>query len=79
MKTVGELKKYLEEIPDNTPIAMYQDGMEQSGYLPRVHVRASNMALVKVPTYDRFDGTNYSYERYESYTDGPTERVILFG
>lgn len=79
MKTAGELKKYLENIPDNTPIAMYRDDMERHGYLPGVCVRASDMTLVSVPTYDRFDGTNYSYERYESYTDGPTEKVILFG
>ena len=31
-RTVGELKEYIKNLPDDTPIISYQSDMEKSGY-----------------------------------------------
>lgn len=82
-KTVGELKKLLADIPDNTPIVQYHSDMERSGYMPGGYLRKEAFNPVTKQTWDRFDGTDYSYTSYEMVynenqkTSDTVEAVIL--
>ena len=65
MKTVKELKEFLNDLPDNMPIVHYENGMEKRGYLSGVYISTKNMQIVKKDTYDAFDYTPYSYKAYK--------------
>lgn len=60
-KTVGELKEYIKNLPDDTPIISYQSDMEKSGYQSISCASTQKMVTEKRETYDAFDYTPYSY------------------
>lgn len=62
MKTVGDLKKFIDNLPDNMPLAIYRSDMETSGYRNNLSCKVTNMTKDTKYTWDRFDGTDYSYE-----------------
>ena len=62
MKTVKELKEFLKDLPDDTPIVQFTSNMERDGYLLGASARVATMTKTKKSTWDRFDGTPYSYE-----------------
>ena len=70
IENVGELKKLLADIPDDTPVAQYRENMETSGYFNNCYINIRKATKVKKHTYDRFDGTDYSYEVFERDENG---------
>ena len=56
-KTVGELKEYIKNLPDDTPIISYQSDMEKSGYQSISCASTQKMVTEKRETYDAFDYT----------------------
>ena len=60
-RTVGELKEYIKNLPDDTPIISYQSDMEKSGYQSISCASTQKMVTEKRETYDAFDYTPYSY------------------
>ena len=75
--TVGELKEFLAAVPDSTPIAYYEDGMEKHGFMTGVHANVRNMEKEVVKTYDAFDYTPYHYERLNTVAEGGTPYLTL--
>lgn len=70
MKTVGELKSFLKDVPDDVLLVKYRSDMETSGYRNDFYCSVTNMSKHKKDAYDRFDGTDYSYEVYEPDENG---------
>lgn len=77
IKTVGELREILQNLPNDMPLLSYQSDMEKSGYVNRVYIDALNMAIKEKKTYDTFDYTPYSYKVYVPSAQG--EECIVFG
>lgn len=77
IKTVGELREILQNLPNDMPLLSYQSDMEKSGYVNKVYIDALNMAIKEKKTYDAFDYTPYSYEVYAPSAQG--EECIVFG
>ncbi len=77
MKTVGELKAFLKDIPDDTPIVQYESNMERSGYFNRCFVGIAKMSETTRQAVDAFDGIHYSYNVYEKDSDG--QEVVMLG
>lgn len=77
IKTVGELREILQNLPNDMLLLSYQSDMEKSGYVNRVFIDALNMAIKEKKTYDAFDYTPYSYKVYEPSAQG--EECIVFG
>lgn len=72
--TVGELKKILENVPDNLEIVSYQNSMEKSG----IQKAYPQCKIIRVKeevrhTWDRFDGEDYFYTVYEKDKEGDKE------
>ena len=68
-KTVGELKEYIKNLPDDTPIISYQSDMEKSGYQSISCASTQKMVTEKRETYDAFDYTPYSYTVFSPSKD----------
>lgn len=77
MKTVGELKAFLKNIPDDIPIVQYESNMERSGYFNRCFVDVAKMSLTTREAVDAFDGIHYKYEVYEKDDNG--QPVVMMG
>lgn len=75
-KTVGELKEFLEHLPDDMVLVHYNRDMEKSGWFEGVTPRVTNMSKKIHQTWDHFDYTDYSYECYEHDSNGK-EVVVL--
>lgn len=63
--SVGELKKILAEIPDDTKVVAWQQDMERCGCRPGASFSLDKRSPVERRTYDRFDYTDYTYTVYE--------------
>ena len=70
MKTVGELREFIKDLPDDMLIVQYRSNMEKHGYENGVYCDVANMQKETKHTWDRFDGTDYSYEVFVSSEDG---------
>ncbi|MBE5937129.1 MAG: hypothetical protein E7265_03765 [Lachnospiraceae bacterium] len=70
MKTVGELKEFIKDLPDDMLLANYESNMEISDYRNRLSCDVVNMKTKTKYSWDRFDGTDYSYEVLERAEDG---------
>ena len=70
MKTVGELKEFIKDLPDDMLLANYESNMEINGYRNRLSCDVVNMKTETKHSWDRFDGTDYSYEVLERAEDG---------
>ena len=65
MKTVGELKEFIKDLPDDMKIVSYQsDLLERYGYFNNLSCNVANMKKTLRHTWDRFDYTAYSYNVY---------------
>lgn len=70
------LKDFLATVPDDTKIVVYRSDMETNGYMENVSVNIRKMTPVQKDTWDRFDGTDYSYTAYENDKNGEDTIVI---
>ena len=68
--TVGELKEFIKNLPDDMPLVAYKSNMERSGYLPRVQVSVVPMKKEISTATDAFDYTTYQYEHYVRDPEG---------
>lgn len=75
--TAKTLKDFLATVPDDTKIVVYRSDIEKSGYMENVSVNVRKMIPVEKNTWDRFDGTDYTYTAYENDKDG--EDTIIIG
>lgn len=72
--TVGELKQFIKNLPDDMPLVSYKSTMEYSGYMQRVHVDVMPMKLEVATATDAFDGITYRYEKFIHHPEG--EKVL---
>lgn len=70
MKTAGELKAFIKNLPDDMPIVMYNQDMERRGFFNEVYTEIDNFSKKTESTVDAFDHTPYSYERYVQDKNG---------
>ena len=77
---VIELKELLANVDDELEIVGYVNGLEQSGLLPvsGYGMRVMTGKIVKKETWDRRDGTDYTYEAFEENKDGDTKVFRLY-
>ena len=78
--TVKELKELLANVDDELEIVGYENGMEQSGLMPvsGYGMRVMTGKIVKKETWDRLDGTDYTYEAFEEDENGDTKVFRLY-
>lgn len=69
---VQELIEKLKQFDGNMEIVGHESDMERSGIQPiTICPMVRKMKKVTISTWDRFDGTDYTYTAYEpSKTDG---------
>lgn len=77
---VKELKELLANVDDELEIVGYEEGMEKRGLMPvsKYGMKAITGKIVKKETWDRFDGTDYTYEVFEENEDGDTKVFSLY-
>ena len=78
-RTVGELKEYIKDLPDDTPIISYQSDMEKSGYQSISYASTQKMVTEKRETYDAFDYTPYSYTVFSPSKDDTGTLCLVIG
>lgn len=78
-RTVGELKEYIKNLPDDTPIISYQSDMEKSGYQSISCASTQKMVTEKRETYDAFDYTPYSYTVFSPSKDDTGTLCLVIG
>ena len=62
MKTVGELKEFIKDLPDDLLLVTFKSDMETSGYRNDIDCMFANMEVETRHAFDSFDGTYFSYE-----------------
>lgn len=79
IKTVGELKEFLKEFPDDMTIVKFVNGMEYRGYEEGIFPpTTANMSMVKKRCVDAFDYTAYTVELFVSTNeDDEGSRLVL--
>ena len=77
---VKELKELLANVDDELEIVGYENGMEQSGlmFISKYGMKVISGKMVKKATWDRFDGTDYTYEAFEEDESGDTKVFRLY-
>ena len=75
--SVGELKKMLANIPDDTKVVAWQENMETCGCRLGASFSLDKRSPVERRTYDRFDYTDYTYTVYEQDENG--EPMLTIG
>lgn len=75
--SVGELKKMLAGIPDDTKVVAWQENMETCGCKLGASFSLDKRSPIERRTYDRFDYTDYTYTVYEQDENG--EPMLTIG
>jgi len=71
---VRDLKKLLENVSDDLDIVGYESDMERHGIMEKsIYGKVVKVKTEKVSTWDRFDGTDYTYTRYVEDKNGDKE------
>ena len=75
---VSELVEKLLELPQDAEIVKYSCDMEKSGVRPTYIVpKLKRYHKETKSTWDRFDGTDYTYKVYVEDADGAIEAVEM--
>lgn len=76
---VKELIEKLQKLNPELEIVGYESDMERSGIEPvNVYPVVQKFKTETRRTWDRFDGTDYTYTRYVEDPNGPIEAVRLW-
>ena len=75
-KTVGELKQFLDLLPEDMTVVYYKSDIEKFGWFEGVTPWVTNMSKEVRQTWDYFDHTYYFYECYRCDSNGK-EVVVL--
>lgn len=76
---VKELIEKLQKLNPELELVGYESDMERSGIEPvNVYPVAQKFKTETRRTWDRFDGTDYTYTRYVEDKNGPIEAVRLW-
>lgn len=70
MKTVGELKQFLKNLPDDMPMVIHRTNMERYGYVQEVSPYVAATVEKTETTVDTFDYTIYPYTRFALDAEG---------
>lgn len=62
IKTVGELKVFIKDLPDDMLLVSYENNTEEIGYRNMLSCEVKNMKGKTEYAYDVFDGIDYPYE-----------------
>ena len=76
---VKELIEKLKKFDENMEIVAYESDMERSGIQPvNVYPQVIKAKKITKSTWDRFDGTDYTYTVYQQSGTGDTEVLQLY-
>ncbi len=76
---VKDLIEKLKQFDENLEIVGYESDMERSGVQPvNIYPMVQKMKKVTRTTWDRFDGTDYTYTVYEPSGVGDIEVLRLY-
>lgn len=76
---VKELIENLQKLNPELEIVGYESDMERSGIEPvSVYPRVQKFSTETRSTWDRFDGTDYTYTTYVEDPNGPIEAVRIW-
>lgn len=75
--SVGELKKMLANLPDDTKVVAWQENIETCGCRLGASFSLDKRSPIERRTYDRFDYTDYTYTVYEQDENG--EPMLTIG
>ena len=78
MRTVGELKNLIKDLSDDMMIVHFDNNMEKFGCFPNVTAKVERRSPVEKQTWDRFDGTDYTYESYERDDENGQPCLVLY-
>lgn len=70
IKTVGELKEFIKDLPDDMLLVNYKRDMEKRGYQNKMFCNVANMKKETIATFDAFDGIPYNYEVFIESEEG---------
>lgn len=70
IKTIGDLKEFIKNLPDDMLVVKYQKDMEKRGYQNNAFCNITNMKKETKTAYDSFDYISYSYEVFVESEDG---------
>lgn len=76
MKTVGELKQFLANLPDDMPMVIHRSNMERYGYVQEVSPYVATTVEKTETAVDAFDYTVYPYTRFVLDANG--KPTLLF-
>lgn len=78
-RTVGELKEYIKNLPDDTLIISYQSDMENRGYQSISCAYTQKMVSEEREIYDAFDYTPYSCTVFSPSEDDSGTLCLVIG
>ncbi len=64
MKTVGELKAFIKDLPDDMFLLLYHNDMDKEGFMTDVIADIDNCCPVIQTASDQFGDCNYKYEKF---------------
>lgn len=75
---VADLIKKLSEFPADMEIVGYESDMERAGIMPyHAYLKKTKVKEVVKETWDRFDGTDYTYKCFVEDPNGDKEVLYL--
>ena len=79
IRTVGELKDFIKDLSDDTPVVAFRYGVVTGGYQANVSISAQNMISEKHETYDALGRPSYTYEVFSPTHDDTGTFGLLIG
>lgn len=70
IKTVGDLKEFIKNLPDDTLVVNYRRDIERRGYQNNVSCNITNMKKETRATWDEFADMPYKYEVFVESKEG---------
>lgn len=70
LRTVGELKEYIKNLPDDMLLVKYESTMEISGYRNKMFCDVTKMQEEVIQGYDSFDGEEFEYKVFVPAEEG---------
>ena len=77
IRTIGELREFIKEMSDDTPIICYKSDMETSGYRKGAYINKSNYIEKTKEGYDSFDRIDYTYKVFVEDKENGIEAVSI--
>lgn len=79
IRTVGELKDFIKDLPDDALVVAFRHGIVTWGYHTNVSISAENMISEKHKSYDALGRPSYIHEVFSPTHDDTGTLGLLIG